>query len=208
MTPFKICGITRLEDAQTAAKAGAWAIGFIFQPASPRCVQPAQVRPIVEAMPAQLLKVGVIVDLGLEEIMEISSASGLQAFQLHGDESPELARQVAERFTVIKAFRPRAESDLRSVASFSGIQHFLVDAYVEGAYGGTGRQTNPQWIAPLRRFGKVGLAGGITPLNAAELARVSQADFIDVSSGVEDRPGIKNAGKIQQLAASLRGGSK
>lgn len=208
MTPFKICGITRLEDAQAAAQAGAWAIGFIFHPASPRCVPAAQVSSIVGAMPSQLLKVGVVVDLELAEISEIARLSGLRAFQLHGDESPELARQVAEHFTVIKAFRPRTEADLERVSGFTGISHFLVDAYVEGEHGGTGRQTNPRWIAPLKRFGKIGLAGGVTPQNAAELARASLADFIDVSSGVEDRPGIKNAGKIERLAASLAGGSR
>lgn len=205
MIPIKICGITRLEDARAAADAGAWATGFIFYAGSPRCVSAADAGAIVGALPASLVKVGVVVNASLPELERISRESGIRTFQLHGDETPDFAREVARKFSVIKAFRPKRAADLDAITAFQGIDRFLIDAFVDGRYGGTGKQTSPHWLPPLKRYGKIGLAGGINARNACTLARASQADFLDVSSGVEERPGIKSADMIRGLFAAVAG---
>ncbi|MBI5368723.1 MAG: phosphoribosylanthranilate isomerase [Planctomycetes bacterium] len=199
----KICGITRAEDAHVACAAGADALGFVFWPRSPRVVTPERVRTIGAGLPRRVLKVGVFVDASAAEIRAVAAAAGLDRVQLHGAESPEFA--VALGLPCWKALRVRGDEARAEVARFRPVvEHVLLDAYVEGAVGGTGRTFNWEIAARAAADGPILLAGGLTPENvAAALTRVHPAG-VDVSSGVESAPGIKDAAKVRAFIDEVR----
>ncbi len=202
----KICGITRLEDARKAAALGAWAVGFIFYPKSPRYIAPEAAAAIVGALPAQLLKVGVFVDASAEQMKEAARLSGITHYQLHGRETPETAG--ALDLPWFKVFRLVEYTDLKDLDRFAelkGFQGFLFDAPVspQGDFGGTGKVSNWILAAQAKSHGPVILSGGLNASNARE-ARAQVAPFaIDLSSGVESAPGIKDHQKIEELFHEL-----
>jgi len=197
----KICGITRAEDARLAASLGATAIGFIFWPSSPRAISPLRARAIVDALPASVTTVGVFVNAGRDEIEAAADEANLQAVQLHGDETPDLARSLSRR--VIKAIPLTGDIDER-VNEWPGTM-LLLDAHDAARRGGTGRVVDWDRAAAIARAHDIILAGGLGPANVADaVARVRPAG-IDVSSGVESSPGIKDPGKLRALFDALAG---
>lgn len=201
-TRVKICGITRIEDAEAAARAGADAIGLVFDPASPRCVDLEQARAIAQAVPPFVTVVGLFVDAAPERVREVLNWVGLDLLQFHGTESPEQCRQYARRY--IKAIRMRPEVDLlgeaRRYADAAGI---LLDSFVPGVSGGSGRTFD--WTRVPRDLGRpLILAGGLAPHNVAEAIRRVRPYAVDVSSGVERSPGVKDPDKIAAFLEAVR----
>lgn len=196
----KICGITRLSDAQVALACGASAIGFIFWPKSKRWVEPEQARAIVRELPPFVTPVGVFVDETVERINAIADLVGLGAVQLHGDEAPEMVERLAR--PVVKAI---GRIDEGVVARWPDRVTMLVDADDRVNYGGTGARADWTGAARLAAARRTILAGGVNPENVAEAVATVRPFGIDVSSGVEDAPGIKNPERIRALFEALRG---
>jgi phosphoribosylanthranilate isomerase len=199
-TRVKICGITRVEDALAAARAGADAIGLVFYAPSPRAVTAAQAREIVRALPPFVTPVGLFVDAAIEDVRAVLEAVPLSLLQFHGNETPEDCRACGKPY--IKAIRLREGDDLAARArSYDDAAAILADAYLEGVPGGTGRTLDWSRL-PSRLARPLILAGGLAPDNvAAAVARVWPF-AVDVSGGVEAAPGVKDAAKI---AAFMRG---
>ncbi len=200
----KICGITREEDAQAAVELGAAAVGFIFWPASPRFIDPFRARRIAAALPPVVTAVGVFVDQPAAEVNGVANVVPLGAIQLHGDEAPSFLGSL--RRPVFKAV-----SRLDPVALSVWPSHvtLLVDAHDPVKRGGTG--TLPDWgaAATLARSRTVILSGGLRPDNVADAIEAVRPFGIDVSSGVESRPGIKDRAKLKALFEAIaRAGTK
>lgn len=198
----KICGITNAEDARFAASAGADALGFIFFKGSPRFITIDAAAEITGELPPFVAKVGVFVDEALETVNEIGTRLGLTAVQLHGNESAEYCSSV--RLPVIKAFRVKDESSLRDLGKFRAAA-FLLDSFVPGQLGGTGAKFNWDLAVQAKKLGtSVILAGGLTPENIAEAVKMVQPYAVDVSSGVEKKPGLKDPQKVADFIQSAK----
>jgi phosphoribosylanthranilate isomerase len=195
MTQVKICGITNPDDAQVAIEAGADMIGLIFYPPSPRYVTPEQARTIVEHLPSEIPVVGVFVNETAETIAHIAEASGIQKVQLHGDEAPSVCAAVA--LPVIKAFRFTEHVRPEMMASYETVDAFLVEGFHEKLYGGGGAMADWQQVATLHGYGRIILAGGLTPENVRQAICVVQPYAVDVGSGVEVSPGQKDRQKVR-----------
>ncbi|HVW65134.1 MAG TPA: phosphoribosylanthranilate isomerase [Nitrosospira sp.] len=198
--PVKICGITRVEDAQAAIRLGASAIGFVFWKRSPRYISPDKAREIISLLPAFITAVGVYVDPDRDWVIETSSRAGLNLLQFHGGEPPHFCRQFSLPY--IKAVRVKQGVDLiQYAARHSGAKGLLLDTFVEGEPGGTGQEFD--WsLVPRDVSLPLILSGGLRPENVARAIRQIQPWAVDVSSGVEASKGIKDADKI---AAFMRG---
>jgi phosphoribosylanthranilate isomerase len=209
MTLVKICGITNLEDARAAAAAGADLLGFIFYPKSPRYVPPEAVREIVSDLRAETdggvpRLVGVFVDEASDTVLLTQRCCGLDLVQLHGRESPQTVSQLAAAGVgVIKAFRVRDAGSLSAMAHYRPTA-FLLDTYVGGQPGGTGRTFNWKLALGAKEHGRVVLAGGLTPGNVARAVRQVQPWAVDVSSGVEASPGRKDHDLVYRFVANVR----
>ena len=191
----KICGITNVEDALCAADNGAAAVGFIFYPSSPRFIDPQKAGEIIDRLPAHLVKVGVFVNANVQLINRISGDCRLDMLQLHGDESPEFCMQFPAR-RVIKALELKDEGDLKRADAFE-VAAILVDARHAGLYGGTGKTSD--WELARRVAGPLILSGGLKEDNVLEGLRKVRPAALDINSGVEERPGKKDAAKIERI---------
>ena len=192
----KICGVTRPEDAQAAASLGADMVGLNFYPRSRRFVDQAVAREIADALPDEVWSVGVFVNASREEIEEIRATVGLSAVQFHGDEPPELATDWP--CPVIRAFRLRTAGDAdRNLAQHSA-DYFLCEGDAGGDYGGRGETFDWQWARPVPADRLI-VAGGLEPANVAGAVRSLRPFAVDVASGVESSPGIKDFKKMQEL---------
>jgi phosphoribosylanthranilate isomerase len=194
----KICGVTRVEDALLAARLGADAIGLNLWPRSKRCVSLDVAREIARALPPLVVPVGVFVNPSRAEILAAVEGARLGAVQLHGDEAPRDARDLP--VPVWKALRLAAPLPLAWLDEWEGVQGFVLDAPDPG-YGGSGRTCD--WGVAREAAARVPclLAGGLTPENVADAIRAVRPWGVDVASGVEASPGVKDPGK---LAAFLR----
>lgn len=199
-TRVKICGITRVEDAVAAAREGADAIGLVFYANSPRYVEPQQAARIVSALPPFVSTVGLFVDATAEQIRSVSQLVRLDFLQFHGDESPAFCDGFGRPY--LKAVRVRPETNLLQYASlYTGASALLLDAFQEGVPGGTGHTFD--WnLIPATLDKPVILAGGLNPENVGEAIRQVRPYAVDVSGGVEQGKGIKDAARI---AAFMRG---
>ena len=198
----KICGITRAEDARLAADLGAWAVGFVFWPGSPRFVEPARARTIADALPAYVLPVGVFVNQPASEVEEVGRLVRLGAVQLHGDESAAYAAAMTRR--VIRAVSP--DRALRDESEQEwGATTLLLDATEGERRGGTGRTIDWEAAAVVASRRPVVLAGGLGPANIAEAIRTVRPAAVDVSSGVERAPGEKDAALMEALFRAVAG---
>lgn len=200
MTFVKICGITRDQDARAALDAGADAIGFVFWPKSPRFIEPARAAAIVAAMPRPCVSVGVFVNQPGDHVNAVAAQVGLSAVQLHGDETPECAAGIDR--PVIKAIGLGPAGDEESAWPIGTT--LLVDAHDPERRGGTGARADWARAARLARTRRVVLAGGLTPENVADAVATVQPYGIDVSSGVESTPGVKDLAKLSALFEALR----
>ncbi len=201
-TRIKICGITRIEDALTATRLGADAIGFIFWPKSARFISPATAREIVDELPPFVSAVGVYVDPEEGWVEESSNIARLSLLQFHGDESPEFCDQFSLPY--IKALRVREGMDLLQYEDqYSSARGLLLDTYTEGMPGGTGDTFN--WdLIPQGLTVPLILSGGLHPGNVTMAIKKVQPWAVDVSSGVESAKGIKDAEKIADFMRGVR----
>ncbi|MFL5869770.1 MAG: phosphoribosylanthranilate isomerase [Solirubrobacterales bacterium] len=189
----KFCGITRLEDAEEAVRLGGWAIGLNHWSESPRRVDPTAAVEISAAVRRQLSVVGVFVNATLDEIVRAAEDESLAMLQLHGDEGPDFCREVARRTgcKVIKAMRVRSAAEAVAAEAFRTDYH-LFDAHRSGAPGGTGESFDWELLAGRRSTVPMILAGGLTPANVGEAIAVAHPYAVDVASGIESAPGIKD----------------
>jgi phosphoribosylanthranilate isomerase len=198
-TRVKTCGITSLEDARVCLDAGVDALGFNFWPASKRHVPVSRAASIVEALPAGVLRVGVFVRASPEEVRRAVTTVGLDAVQLHGDEDPAAYADAGVPLWQVL----RIETSLPERVS-ERASELLLDARVEG-FGGSGRSFDWSLAREARRFGRpFWLAGGLTPLNVAEAMRSAAPGGVDVASGVESRPGVKDPERVRAFVAAVR----
>jgi len=190
----KICGITRVEDALTAVKNGADAIGLVFYAASPRNVTISQAQEIANKIPAFVSVVGLFVNAEASFINEVISQVKIDLLQFHGDETPEECAQYARPF--IKAIRVKIDTNLVQCSKdFSAAKALLLDTYTEGVAGGTGHVFD--WnLIPKQLAKSVILAGGLNAGNVAQAIQQVSPYAVDVSGGVEISKGIKDAAKI------------
>jgi phosphoribosylanthranilate isomerase len=188
MIKVKICGITNLEDALLAVEAGADALGFVFYKESPRHIFPEQAAVIIRQLPPFVQTVGLFVNEALDTVNETAVQCGLDIIQLHGDESPEFCAAVRRR--VIKAFRVKDFTCLDSMKDYRAAA-FLLDAWSPIAQGGTGLTFNWEVAAGAAQTNCIILAGGLTPDNVADAILQVRPYGVDVSSGVESKPGKK-----------------
>jgi len=207
---IKICGITSADDALAAADAGADALGFMFYPASPRCITVEQAAAIIRVLPPFISRVGVFVDPSETEVRRAIAETGIDSLQFHGAEPPAFCRGFGPIFgrRVIKAFRVKDESSLKSLADYRD-ESWLLDAFVAGQLGGTGARFN--WDLAKQAIADGGsrrvlLAGGLTPENVAEAVEQVQPYGLDVSSGVESAPGRKDRDKVRRFIRAAKGG--
>ncbi len=205
MPHVKICGITRPEDAEQAASLGAWAIGFNLWPQSKRVADMAVAAGIARTMRRRIELVGVFVNPALDEVVRAHEAIGFTHVQLHGDEGPSFCTAVAERTgaRVIKALRIGSMADMRDAERFHTDFH-LLDADAGSQYGGTGRTWNWDLIGARRSKIPVILSGGLTPENVAEAIEAVHPWGVDVASGVEASPGIKDPAKVEAFIAAAQ----
>lgn len=197
----KICGITNLEDALQAVEAGADALGFVFHSPSPRAVTPEQARLIAMQLPPLVTTVGLFVNQSPQQVGDILTAAGLDVAQLHGDESPGDCRIAGRR--VIKALRVRDLASLRGAEDYP-VAALLLDAWSDAAYGGTGATFDWRLAAELTRQRPLILAGGLTPGNVAAAIDQVRPYAVDVSSGVERRPGCKDHTLVSEFIQQVR----
>jgi len=199
----KICGLTREEDAELCIEAGATAIGLNFVPTSRRRVDEAVARRIVDRVRGRIVTVAVVADLGVRELERLARATGVERLQLHGHESPEAVGAAGPN--AFKAARIGDASDALAAAAFPG-EWLLVDAKAPGGeLGGTGARFDWSLVKSLVRSRKVIVAGGLDPSNVAGAVRELEPFGVDVASGVESSPGIKDPAKVRAFIAAARG---
>jgi len=196
----KICGITRLTDATHAVACGVDALGFVFWPKSPRYIAPDRAVDIIATLPPSVTTVGVFVNESVDGIRAIVERTGIGVVQLHGDETPDyasaLGRPVWRAFTV-----ERAEA---MSSAWPPDTTVLVDASDPVRRGGTGMKVDWRQAAGIARAHRIVLAGGLTPENVVEAIETVRPYGVDVSSGVEDSPGVKNVDKIERFLTGAR----
>ena len=197
MTRVKFCGITSLGDAQLCAEHGAWALGMIFVPSSPRRCRPADAAQIAQAMKRRVELAGVFQNAKLDHVAGTAEALDLTIVQLHGDEGPSYCAEVARRTgaKVMKAARVRTRADV------TGLEPFHTDFHLLDGEGGTPFE----WSLVQARRTEVPLvvAGGLTAENVAGAIAATDPFAVDVASGIEERAGVKDAGKVAAFAQAV-----
>lgn len=207
-TRIKMCGITRKKDAEAGIQAGLDALGFIFYEKSPRNVTPDFVRKVVAKIPPFIDCVGVFVDRDREEVEEIVEYCGLTHAQLHGNERPKYCERL-ERFAspcrVIKAFRVGKKSSASEFTPYDAVvRGYLLDTYVKDSAGGTGKTFDWDIIRSLDLKRPLILAGGLSPDNVVQAVKSVTPYGVDVNSGVETEPGIKDHSKLYDFVSKIR----
>lgn len=205
----KICGITRMEDAEAAVSAGAWAIGLNHSPRSPRLIDPADAERIGAAMKRRCEVAGIFVNATLDDIALAAERASLTLVQLHGDEGPTFCAEVARRTgaRIIKAFRVRSPAEIHGARAFR-VDYHLFDAYSRGVHGGTGKTFDWELVAGRKGGVPAIVAGGLTADNVGEAIAVANPWGVDVAGGVESSPGVKDHELIATfMAAADRAGA-
>jgi phosphoribosylanthranilate isomerase len=197
---IKICGITRLADALHAIEHGAGALGFVFWSQSPRYIAPERAAEIIVSLPPDVDAVGVFVNQTVDGIRAIVATTGISAIQLHGDEPPDYASALG--WPVLKAVK--VDQAAAAADRWPSGTTLLIDAADPVRRGGTGTTVDWQQAAAAARGRRVVLAGGLTPDNVATAIDAVRPFGVDVSSGVEDAPGVKNQDKVARFLASAR----
>jgi phosphoribosylanthranilate isomerase len=208
MVKVKICGITNWADARRAIESGADLLGFNFVPTSPRYVTPAKARRMVKKLPGNITAVGVFENESEEVMLEIARSVGLRQLQLHGDESPAMVARLtrnSERLGVIKALRVGKPFRVTQLAAYKRAGAILLDGFSRQARGGTGKTFDWRLARRAGRYGRIFLAGGLTPENVVLAIRTARPYAVDVCSGVESRPGKKDAGRMRSLVRAVKG---
>src|SRR5580765_8663465 len=201
---IKICGVTNANDARACVELGADMIGFNFYPASPRYIEPTIVREIVDALPARTCAVGVFVDADPAGIRKLATTAGVRCVQLHGHTTPESCNELAREFRVIRALSTDTQFEPEQTAAFPECD-VLIDAYHPELRGGTGQTCD--WSAaraamPYTRF--LILSGGLDAQNVGRAIEAVTPHAVDVCSGVESAPGVKDHRAIKDFIAAVR----
>lgn len=197
----KVCGVTRPGDAAHAVELGAAAIGMIFWPRSPRAIDVATARAIAREVPPLVVAVGVFVDEDPATIARVADAVPLAAVQLHGDEPVDVLARIAR--PVIKAVAPSAPEAEAEAARWPGWVTLLLDAYDRGGRGGTGRTVDWEVAASWARRRRIVLSGGLHAGNVREAIVRVRPWAVDVASGVESEPGLKDAARLRAFFAAV-----
>lgn len=206
MTPMqiKICGVANEKDARACVEFGADMIGFNFYPKSPRYVDPEVVREIVDAMPRGTCSVGVFVDADVEEIRKTAELAGVRCVQLHGETMPATCSELARDFRVICAFPTNAQFRPENVAAFSDCD-VLLDAYHPEFRGGSGQTCDWTAAQATLRFTKfLILSGGLNTQNVGRAITAVMPHGVDVCSGAESAPGIKDHRELERFINAVR----
>ena len=202
---IKICGITNVEDADVAVRAGADALGFVMYRKSPRWVDPAVARSIIAGLPPFVLPVGVFVNEEAERVRALMDECGFALAQLHGDESALYCQNLSR--PALKALRLKDRGTFLALAEFQGcanVRGILIDAFSDQAYGGTGQTVDWTLAQEAARSTPIILAGGLNPANVAGAIRMVHPYGVDVSSGVEKSPGKKDQDKVRAFVEAAR----
>ena len=206
MTLVKICGITNLDDALAAVAAGADALGFNFYKPSPRYITPQHAREVIEQLPDSILTVGVFVnEESPDSVRSIAGEAGIQALQLHGDESPSYCRELADGYYVIKVFAVSNGFDPQTVNKYK-VEAIMLDTKHNNLRGGTGRVFD--WSVAQRltsTIPKLFLAGGLSPENIENAIKTVHPFAVDACSSLEDSPGKKNVERMRVFVNTVRG---
>jgi phosphoribosylanthranilate isomerase len=199
----KFCGITSAADAEAAVQAGADALGLMFYPGSPRHISLETAQDIARRLPPYIIRAGVFADPNPSDVFAAIQLCQLNVVQLHGNETPEFCLQFG--VMTMKAFRIQNADSLLPMSTYR-TDAFLLDSHVKGKPGGTGETFNWDLALKAKKFGKpIFLAGGLTPQNVAEAVRKVAPFGVDVSSGIEQSPGKKDAQKMKDFIAAVRG---
>lgn len=199
----KVCGITRLGDALHAADHGATALGFVFWPDSPRYIAPERAAAIVRELPPTVTAIGVFVNQPVDEIAQVAATAGIATIQLHGDEPPDYAATL--EWPVWRAMSLASAAN-GALASWPLDITIVLDAHDPVRRGGTGQPIDWTRAAEVARRRRVVLAGGLTPENVQHAIATVRPFGVDVSSGVEEAPGVKNFDKVARFLERARAG--
>ena len=203
-TQIKICGVTNMNDARACVELGADMIGFNFYRKSPRYIEPAEVRRIFDALPAQICAVGVFVDADRAEIRKVAKTAGVRCVQLHGHTTPESCNKLAEEFRVIRALSTDARFEPEQTAAFPNCD-VLIDAYHPELRGGTGQTCNWSAAQDAMRYTRfLILSGGLDAQNVRRAVAAVRPHAVDVCSGTESAPGVKDHLKLKQFISVVR----
>jgi phosphoribosylanthranilate isomerase len=204
MVKVKICGITNLKDARAAIAAGADAVGFVFAE-SPRRISHLAAKGIIEKVKPVVNFVGVFADAPQKTVKKTTTSCRIDTLQFHGHESPAYCRYFMDTHKVIKAFRIKDKEDLQRLKRYK-VDGYLLDTFVKGAKGGTGRAFDWRLASQAKKLvHPVILSGGLNPKNVSGAIRAVRPYAVDVSSGVESRPGKKDARLIKRFMDAARG---
>lgn len=198
----KICGITRVEDAVVAVEGGADAIGLIFYPGSKRFVAPKVAASIISNVSPYTSVVGLFVNADAQQVEEVLSCCPLSQLQFHGDESADFCSSFGRPY--VKSVPVSSEAVMSAIVdAHINARAYLFDTQVLGEHGGTGKTFD--WrLMPQKNIGHRVLAGGLDAENVAEAIRIAAPDAVDVSSGVESRPGVKDPDKIHRFVSAAK----
>ena len=201
---IKICGITRIDDAQKCAELGTDLIGLNFYRQSPRYIEPTTARKIVKALPRAVCAVGVFVDPSVDELRALAATVDLRCVQLHGNVPPKTCRKLAQEFRVIRALHTNNRFRPEDAQLFSGCD-VLIDAPHPELHGGTGQTCDwPTAQATLRFARFLILSGGLNAKNVRDAITTVSPHAVDVCSGVESAPGVKDYCAIEKFVAAVR----
>lgn len=203
MVHIKICGIRRREEAESAVAAGADLLGFNFWSGTPRYISPADAAAILRSVPKEVWTVGVFVDEVPERVLEIAAQTGVVALQLHGSESPEYLDRLGS-YAKIKAVKVGSDFHPEGLSRYRSADAFLLDSFVAGRHGGTGRTFEWTLAEKAKDYGKIILSGGLNSRNVGEAARQVRPWGVDVCSGVEIEPGRKDPELIREFVRAVR----
>lgn len=203
MTQIKICGITNAQDAINASRLNVDMLGFVFYKKSKRYVESKAAGEIVKKLPPSIKKVGVFVDEKPGRVRAIAEELSLDMLQFHGDETPKYCDSFEDRYKVIKAFRIRDKKDLSKINDYD-TDFYLLDTYEERSAGGTGKAFDWKILKDFEILQPIILAGGLTPKNVAGAIEELSPYGVDVSTGVETRPGEKDLRLMKEFINNAR----
>jgi len=210
MTRVKLCGVTRLREARLAVELGAWAVGLVFHPDSPRACPLGMAADIGAELHREVALTGVFRNAPLDDVIRTAARARLSILQLHGDEGPAYCAAAAQRTgcAIMKAARVRGGADVRGLAAFREADFHLLDTYSARLPGGTG-ETFDWGLVRRHRTGRVPLvlAGGLTPENVGEAVEIVRPWGVDTASGTESRPGRKDLGRVREFFAAVEAAS-
>ncbi|MBN1871416.1 MAG: phosphoribosylanthranilate isomerase [Candidatus Omnitrophica bacterium] len=204
MKLVKICGLTNLDDAKSAVRYGADALGFIFAK-SPRCIEPSRAKEIIDYIKNDyILTVGVFVNEDSKKVKEIADYCGLNTLQLHGEESPDYCNDIGD-YGIIKSFRMKDQTVLETITAYKRVFAYLLDTYSANEYGGTGKSFDWGLAVKAKSYGMpIILSGGIGLHNVEEAVKTVRPYGIDISSSIERSPGIKDKNKMKELIGYIK----